>query len=109
MDSLILSSDQETFLLALTDLEDKTFSLLWRGSRDGFDLETFNRLCYGQGKTLFVVKNTESYIFGGFTSVPWSYETYDYMSSVDRYKTDSTAFLFTLTNSSDTPMKFKVT
>ena len=45
----------------------------------------------------------------GFTSVPWSYETYDYMSSVDRYKTDSTAFLFTLTNSSDTPMKFKVT
>ena len=64
MDSLILSPDQETSLLALTDLEDNVFSLLWRGSRDGFEAKTFHRLCDWQGETLTVIKNTEGFIFG---------------------------------------------
>ena len=104
MDSLILSPHQETSLLALTGLKEaRTFSLLWRGSKDGFDHKTFHRLCDGQGKTLLVIKNTNGYIFGGFTSVPWS------SPSSYCYRTDSTAFLFSLTNSSGTPLKLKVT
>ena len=74
MDSVILTSTQESSLLALTDLIDNSFSLLWRSSRDGNDAETFHRLSDGQGKILTVIRNTNSFIFGGFTSVSWSYE-----------------------------------
>ncbi len=48
------------------------------------------------------IKNTNGFIFGGFTSVPW------YPSNDGRFKTDSTAFLFSLTNPSNTPLKLKV-
>ena len=47
-----------------------------------------------------IIKNTNGFIFVGFISVPWS-------SSIS-FRTDSTAFLFTLTNPSGTPMKLKV-
>ena len=97
MDSLILSSAEKHSLTALTGLNENSFSLLWRGSRDGFEPETFHRLCDGQGKTLTIIKNNKGFIFGGFTSVPWSSKGGDI--------TDYTAFLFTLTNSSDTPMR----
>lgn len=100
IDSLILSSAQKQSLIALTDLKDKFFSLLWRGSKHGFEDSTFHRLCDDKGKTLLVIKDAENCIFGGFTSVPWSTEGF--------YKSDSTAFLFTLTNPSGTPMKLKV-
>ena len=47
-------------------------------------------------KRLIVIKNTNGYIFG--------------CSTLDQmFKTDRTAFLFTLTNPSDTPMKSKIT
>ncbi len=75
-------------------------TLLWRGSRDGFGLSTFHKLCDGKGKTLTVVKTTSGYIIGGYTSVPWS--------TVGAYIPDSTAFLFTLVNPNNTPLKLPV-
>ena len=50
--------------------------------------------------TVTVIKNTNGFIFGGFTSIPWS--------SSRAYKADSTAFLFSLTNPGNTPLKLKV-
>jgi len=84
----------------LTGFEDKSFSLLWRGSRDGFDGATFHRLCDGKSNTVTVIKNTNGFIFGGFTSVPWG--------SGGINKLDHLAFLFSLTNPSNTPLKLKV-
>jgi len=84
----------------LTGFENKTFSLLWRGSRDGFDAGTFHRLCDGKGNTVTVIKSTEDYIFGGYTEIPWSSE--------NGYKRDRGAFLFSLTNPSENPFKFRV-
>ncbi len=49
---------------------------------------------------LTVIKNTNGFIFGGFASIPWS--------SSKGYKSDSSAFLFSLTNPSNTPLKLKV-
>jgi hypothetical protein len=95
-----VSAAQKDSFLALTNLENKSFSLLWRGSRDGFDAATFHRLCDGKANTLTVIKNTNGFIFGGFASIPWS--------SSKGYKADSTAFLFSLTNPSNTPLKLKV-
>jgi len=100
MDSAIVSIAQEISFLALTGFENKTFSLLWRGSRDGFDVAAFHRLCDGQANTVTVIKNTNGFIFGGFTSIPWS--------STGGYKADSTAFLFSLINPTNTPLTLKV-
>ncbi len=101
MDSAIMSAAQKISFLALTGFENKSFSLLWRGSRDGFDAAAFHRLCDGKANTVTVIKNTNGFIFGGFTSIPWS-------SSNDVYKADNTAFLFSLINPTNTPLKLKV-
>jgi len=75
-------------------------TLLWRGTRDGFASSTFHKLCDGKGKTLTVVKTTREYIIGGYTSVPWS--------TAGRYIADPIAFLFTLVNPKNTPLKLPV-
>ncbi len=100
MDSVIVPASQKIPFLALTGFENKSLSLLWRGSRDGFDAAAFHRLCDGQENTVTIIKNTNGFIFGGFTSIPWG--------SSPAYKADSTAFLFSLTNPSNTPLKMKV-
>jgi len=97
-----MSAAQQISLMALTGFENKSFSLLWRGSRDGFDTAAFHRLCNGKANTVTVIKNTNGFIFGGFTSIPWQ-------SSIDGYyQADNTAFLFSLTNVINTPLKLKV-
>jgi len=48
-----------------------------------------------------VVKATTGYIAGGYASVSWA--------SRRDYVTDSTAFLFTLTNPSNMPLKLAIT
>ncbi len=63
-----MSAAQENSFLELTGLENKSFSLLWRGSRDGFDITEFHKLCDGKANTVTVIKNTNGFIFGGFTS-----------------------------------------
>jgi len=95
-----LSADQNIPFLRLTGLRKTSFSLLWRGSRDGFDAETFHRLCDGKANTVTVIKNTNGFIFGGFATIPWS--------SSGNYEADSTAFLFSLTNPSNMPLKLRV-
>jgi hypothetical protein len=56
------------------------FSLLWRGSRDGFGAGDFQKLCNGHANTLTVILDTNGNIFGGFTPVEWE--------SYARYKAD---------------------
>jgi len=102
MDSSILSAAQQISFLSLTGFKNKSSSLLWRGSRDGFDAAAFHRLCDGKENTVTVIKNTNGFIFGGFTSIPWS------QANSEIFKTDSTAFLFSLTNPSNTPLILKV-
>jgi hypothetical protein len=90
-------------LLSLTGFDStpkKILTLLWRGSRDGFEASKFHSLCDGKSNTLTVVKTTTGCTFGGYTSVPWT--------SNDCYNIDNTAFLFTLKNSRNIPIKLNV-
>jgi len=100
-DSTILSTTQQTSLLNLIGFQTNTSSLLWRGTRDGFAASTFHSLCDNKGSTLTVLKATTGYIAGGYASVSWA--------SRGGYVDDSTAFLFTLTNPSNMPLKLAVT
>jgi hypothetical protein len=67
LDSRIISDIPEIF----AEFRRKQFSLLWRGSRDGFEAEEFHRRCDGHANTLTVILDMQGNIFGGFTPMEW--------------------------------------
>ena len=77
-------------LLQKKDLNDRKWSLLYRGSRDGFEASNFHLCCDGKPNTLTIVKSTKGYIFGGYTNFPWD--------RTNAYKHDNNAFIFSLLN-----------
>jgi hypothetical protein len=78
------------------------WSLLYRGTRDGFGSNDFHSKCNGKSNTLTILKAEESkFIFGGFTSVSWESPVYG------EYKSDPSAFIFSLTNKDNKPLKMK--
>jgi hypothetical protein len=93
LESRIISDIPEIFA------EFRKFSLLWRGSRDGFGAKEFHRRCDGHGNTLTVILDTKGNIFGGFTPVKWN-------SNSDCKADDSQkSFLFTLKNPHHIPAR----
>jgi hypothetical protein len=77
------------------------WSLLYRATRDGFGAKDFHSKCDGHSNTLTIMKAKQSqFIFGGFTTVKWE--------SSNRWKSDPNAFLFSLTNKDNTPLKMKI-
>jgi hypothetical protein len=77
----------------------RKFSLLWRGSRDGFKAREFHRRCDGHADTLTVILDTNGNIFGGFTPVKWESE---HGLKADR---SQKSFLFTLKNPDNIPAR----
>jgi hypothetical protein len=79
------------------DFKQKRFTLLWRGSRDGFRCWDFHRRCDGHPNTLTVILDTKGNIFGGFTPVEWD--------SSNKNKADPSlkSFIFTLKNPHNVP------
>ena len=74
--------------------------LLYRGSENGFDAKDFHSKCEGKSNTLTIIKaNGTSNIFGGFASAAWD--------SSSKYKQDGNAFLFSLVNQDNKPLKMK--
>jgi hypothetical protein len=68
--------------------------------RDGFQSEDFHAKCDNIPRTVVVVKSKSGAIFGGFTSATWD--------SHSKYKNDPSAFLFSLVNLYETPVKIRV-
>jgi hypothetical protein len=99
--SQIISGKQSFDLLKVCEfsLKDK-WTLLYRGTRDGFGVDDFHLKCDGRLNTLTLLKaHGSSYVFGGFTSTNWD-------SSNDS-KSDPDAFLFSLTNKDNQPSKLR--
>ena len=42
--------------------------LIYRGSKDGFKVDSFHEKCDGQGKTVVII-NSKGNVFGGFTDI----------------------------------------
>ncbi len=79
------------------------WTVLYRATRDGFDSGDFHSRCDGRANTLTIVKAKESqFIFGGFTSVSWE------SSTNGKWKSDRHAFIFSLTNKDNKPLKMKI-
>jgi BTB/POZ domain-containing protein KCTD9 len=75
--------------------------LLYRGTRDGFGAQDFHSKCDNKSPTLSICKAHESsFIFGGFASVS--------LNGSETWKSDPNAFLFSLTNKDNQPLKMKI-
>jgi hypothetical protein len=101
--SQILTNAQEYFeLIKVCEFSpNDKWSLLYRGTRDGFGSHVFHSKCDGHSNTLTIFKAAESsYIFGGFTTVRWT--------SYGECESDPKAFIFSLTNKDNKPLKMKI-
>ena len=99
MNSTILTKEQRLNLMNLTELNNTSFTLLYRSSTDGFDPSIFHSKCGDIAGTLTVIKTKNSNIFGGYTLADWSGEG---------WKSDSTAFLFSLVNINNISVKMDI-
>jgi hypothetical protein len=81
------------------EFKHKKFTLLWRGTRDGFRASDFHSRCDWHANTLTVILGTDGNIFGGFTPVEWD--------STSRLKADPSlnSFIFTLKNPHEFPAR----
>jgi hypothetical protein len=96
---------EEIYLSELINLCEFTpndkWTLLYRGTRDGFGSDVFHSRCDGHTNTLTILKAKQSsYIFGGFTTVSWD--------GSSLWKSDRNAFIFSLTNKDNKPLKIKI-
>ena len=100
--SQILSDNQPFDLIKLCEFSpNDKWSLLYRGTMDGFGYDDFHSKCDGHANTLTIFKAKGSeYIFGGFTAMSWD--------SSSGCKSDTNAFIFSLTNKDNKPVKMKI-
>jgi hypothetical protein len=82
-----------------SEFSGKRFSLLWRGSRDGFRARDFHRFCDRHANTLTLIEDTHGNIFGGFTPLEW--DSCGWWKADARLKT----FIFTLKNPHNLPAR----
>jgi hypothetical protein len=104
INSQILTHQQYYDLINLCEFDfyDK-WSLLYRGSRDGFGANDFHSKCDGHSQTLTILKAKKTLnIFGAFTTVEWESCTWP-----GKYKSDANAFIFSLTNQENKPLKMR--
>jgi hypothetical protein len=105
LDSCIVSNFSDIF----DRIESKRFTLLWRGSRDGYLKADFHRQCDGHANTVVVIKDTGDNIFGAFTPVEWEAREWNGVDGEGNncVKSDPTlqSFLFSLKNPHGTSPK----
>jgi hypothetical protein len=105
LDSAILcatSSCCPGFAALFAEFRGRRFTLLWRGSRDGFGGRDFHHRCDGHANTLTLVQDTRGNIFGGFTPVEWESldwkNPYNFARPTARADVSLKSCLFTLKN-----------
>jgi hypothetical protein len=92
---VVESTIQASFPSFFEEFKSKRFSLLWRGSRDGFRASEFHRRCDGHSNTFTIILDGEKNIFGGFTPVLWESRTAEPLMKGDP---SLRSFVFSLRN-----------
>jgi hypothetical protein len=87
----------------------RRFTLLWRGSRDGFGARDFHGRCDGRAPTLTLIQDEKGDIFGGFTPVEWESREWNGKPGSENncFKADPRlkSFLFPLKNPHNFPAR----
>lgn len=100
-DSKIVCIKQANDLIKLCEFTDgQTWKLAYRATEDGFASKKFHAKSNGIRSNLIIIKSGNGNIFGGYTDLDWKPEPLGYAK-------DPNAFLFSLVNQNNVPMKFK--
>ena len=94
-DGTLLSIEHKKKLSEFYGNNEQKWELIYKASRDGFGANTFHSRCNNKGPTMTIIRSSNYYLFGGYTSVAWT--------SSGSHKADFNAFLFTLTNPHNIP------
>lgn len=77
-------------------LPHKKFTLLYKATWDGFAAKNFHQKCDNKGPTITIIQSLEGkFLFGGYTAASWD--------SRKDWKSDPSAFIFTLSNPHQLP------
>jgi hypothetical protein len=99
--SRILSADQSNKLIELGGFSrGDEWTTIYNGKQDGFSANSFHAKCDGIANTLVIIKSSTGNIFGGFTKAKWD--------QLNQYKTDKDAFIFSLVNRENKPVRFNI-
>jgi hypothetical protein len=90
-------------LLKKKELNGQNWSLLYRGTRNGFRASDFHYHCDDKPNTLTIVQTTNGNIFGGFTSAQWI----STKPSEFNVLYDNRAFIYSLVNKENRPLIFE--
>jgi hypothetical protein len=97
------------FPALFAEFRGKRFTLLWRGSHDGFGPRDFHGRCDGHAPTLTLIQDTLGSIFGGFTPLEWESPVWNGKIGREdnRSKADPSlkSFRFTLKNPHNSPAR----
>jgi hypothetical protein len=74
-------------------------NLLYRASEHGFGCTHFHDKCDNHSKTLTVIRTANGNVFGGYTDQFWD--------TSNAWKVDNNAFIFSLINQENWPLKIK--
>jgi hypothetical protein len=98
---LTVRQSNDLMRLCEFDVEEDNWTLLYRASEHGFDASDFHAKCDGKPNTLTLIQTQggSPHVFGGFTRVAWS--------SDGEWKSDSKAFVFSLINTKNKPVKIR--
>jgi hypothetical protein len=98
LSSVILKSDVEQDLIHGWVASDKPirFTLLYRGSRDGFLASGFHNKVADLKPTLTLVESVQGKVFGGYTDQDWT--------ATENYKSSQNSFLFSVTAKEKYPL-----
>jgi len=69
----------------------RVWTLLYRGTRDGWASSTFHALCASRGSTITIMRSTGNYLFGGYNPSSWT-------NTNAGYQTGPGSWIFTLHN-----------
>ena len=102
LNSRILNAEQSKNLINLCGFSSNDrFKLIYRATKDGFAAKDFHRRCDNISRTLTIIKiKDKPNIFGGFTEVSWD--------SCRTFAKDDKAFIFSLVNQENKPIKINV-
>ena len=98
--STILTNEKSLVLCNLTNISsNKSWTLLYQASRDGFKASDFHSKVNGIQGTLTIIKTVDNFVFGGYTEADWGSNS---------YQLDQNSFIFSLINNYNIPVKMNI-
>ncbi len=85
----------------LTNFKSKAWKLIYKASKHGFRAHDFHLKCDNYSNTFTLIKTDNLYVFGGYTTQTWNN-----CGIFGCFKTDKQAFLISLVNLKNVPIKF---